>query len=319
MAMDTKLNYIKSLFEPEGRFDFSETDKLGSGLGKLNDWFKDQGFKNSLPLKSKPGFRKGQVWLVETSYLDYFGRLMSAAFPFLVVIVDESGQLEGESFCRVQPITPFVEYAASDDIVYNESDIVGFPFLVETWNEQPILSELLIYSVGYFDFEIGTQGNSLTVSLTKEQEDFRMFEVDNSAYLRHSVLSYLTFLEQRQTSDTGVIININDRVVFPNLFVNDVVVNDSFSIAAKTKIDNQNKYFEITDSIGTDSIKMRIKRNDNDFVISVFEPLEYELKTKDGKSLIPRKSNDRIIYTDVNPGLYFFTDSKDKIVTIRLK
>jgi hypothetical protein len=319
MAMDTKLNDIKSLFEPEGQFDFSEMDKLGNGLDKLNDKFKEQGLKNTLPFKSKPGFRKGQVWLVDTSYLDYYGRLMSTNYPFLVVIVDASGQLEGESFCRVQPITPFVEYVANDDFVYNEPDILGFPFLVETWNEQPILSEMLSYSVGYFDYEISTLGSSQNISLTKEQEDFRMFEVDNSAYLRHSVLSYLTFLEERQTSDTGVIININDRVVFPKLFVNDVIVKDSYAIAAKTKVDNQNKYFELTDSIGTDSFKIRIKRNDSDFVISVFAPIEFKLKTRDGKSLIPRKANDRIIFTDVNPGLYFFTDLNNKLITIRLK
>lgn len=317
--MEKKLTYIKSLFEPEIKLESLEMNKIGSGLKRLNDRFKEQNFNNAQQFRAKPRFRNGQVWLVDTSYFDYYGQLITTPYPFIVVIVDASGQLEGESFCRVQPISPFVELAANDDFIYKETDLVGFPFLVETWNEQPILPEILSYSVGYLDYEGRNQELNQQVSLTKEQQAFRIFEVDNSTYLRHSVLSYLRFLEERQTTDTGVVININERAVFPKLYVNDIIVEESYAIAAKTKIDNQNKYFELTDTIGKDSIKIRIKRNDNDFIISVFAPMELYLRSREGKSIIPIKANDRIIFTDLNAGVYFLSNLNNQVITIRLK
>ena len=48
-------------------------------------------------------------------------------------------------------VSPFVEFKADDDIFCNDSSIIGFPFIIETWNEQPILLDLIDNYLGYFE------------------------------------------------------------------------------------------------------------------------------------------------------------------------
>jgi hypothetical protein len=59
--------------------------------------------------------------------------------------------IANESFVRIQPISPFTEFQAADEILISDNSIVGFDFIIETWNEQPILTELLDEFVGELD------------------------------------------------------------------------------------------------------------------------------------------------------------------------
>ena len=90
-------------------------------------------------------------------------------------------------------------------------------------------------------------------------------------------------------------------------------------MAAKTKVDKQNKYFELSQQLNNETIKIRVKRNDDDFIISVYTTGDLVLKSNDGKSINRKKAEDRIIFTDVKPGLYFLENYNDNKITIRLK
>lgn len=318
--MDNKIRYIKSITEPlkditinvEANEKDLSFDKLKSLIGlNLN--------VETGKLKAKPTPRSGQLWLVKDSYDDYLTNLVQSSIPFIVLIVEANESLEDELFCRVQPISQFTEFVSEDDYTVNDPSILGFPFLIETWNEQPILNDILDYYLGSIDINefVSFKQN---VDLSEQQASFRKLEIDNSAFLRHSVLSFLSFLEERQTEDTGVVININKHIVKPVFFADDIRYDNHYAMAAKTGIDHSNKFFELEDNIDSDKIKIRIKRYMEDFVLSVYSDIEFTLKDKGNKELVGNKEEDRIIYSSLSPGLYYLESTKDKsLIKIRIK
>jgi hypothetical protein len=71
--------------------------------------------------------------------------------------------------------------------------------------------------------------------------------------------------------------------------------------------------------IGDDEFRIRIKRNDEDFVVSIYTLDEFVLKGNNGKIVKSIKADDRIIFTDVKPGLYFLENYNNNKITIRVK
>ena len=319
--MSKKVSYIKSIYAADTEFSFVnnlDEAKTNQRLTTLNSLFKKEAIATTIPIKAKPHLKRGQIWLVDSMYYDYCGNLVSANHSYLVLITDAEGDIEGECFCRVQPLSYFTEYVSKDDYTVDDASLVGFRFLVETWNEQPILCEILKYCVGVIEI-FGAPNLIETIILSDEQIQFRTLEVNDTAYLRNSVLTYLTFLEEKQTIDTNIVININEKPFRPKFYINDSLVGNSFLMAAKTKVDKQNKYFELSQQLNNETIKIRVKRNDDDFIISVYTTGDLVLKSNDGKSINRKKAEDRIIFTDVKPGLYFLENYNDNKITIRLK
>ncbi|MBK8344478.1 MAG: hypothetical protein IPL12_14915 [Bacteroidetes bacterium] len=67
------------------------------------------------------------------------------------MINSEQEEIEDENYTRVFIVSPFIELATQSDEVCNDPSIIGFPILIETWNDQPILTELLNEYVGYYE------------------------------------------------------------------------------------------------------------------------------------------------------------------------
>jgi hypothetical protein len=318
--MDDKIRYIQSLTESLKDFPFefeAQSDDVYFNQLKV---LADSKFSlEANTLKSKPTPRMGQLWIIKSSYEDYFTNRVESDTPFIVLIVEANENLENELFSRVQPVSPFIEFLAGDDYVVSDPSLIGFPFLIETWNEQPVLNEILDYSLGSFDIDqyISFKSN---IDLTEQKTAFRKSEVDNTAFLRHSILSYLKFLEERQTEDTGIIININQHVVKPAFFADEIKYNTHYAYAAKTGIDNSNKYFELEEKLASGDIKIRIKRNVEDFILSVYSDIEFVLKSNDNKVVVGTKAESRMIFTMLNPGLYYLESTSLKsLIKIRFK
>ena len=88
----------------------------------------------------------------------------------LVLITTDPESLDSDNeFVRVCPISPFIEMATSTDQICDDSSIVGFPFLVETWNEQPILVDLLDKYAGNYYSDLIEKDEVLNQS----QNEFR--------------------------------------------------------------------------------------------------------------------------------------------------
>jgi len=318
--MDDKIKYIQSLTGSLKDFSFEfEAESNDEYFNKLKSLAGSKFSFEAHTLKSKPTPRRGQLWLIKPTYEDYFINRVESDMPFIVLIVEANDTLENELFSRVQPVSIFTEFVAGDDYVVNDPSLIGFPFLVETWNEQPVLNEILDYSLGSFDIDqhISFKGN---VDLTEQKAAFRKLEVDNTAFLRHSVLSYLKFLEERQTEDTGIIISINQHIVKPAFFVDEIKYDTHYAYAAKTGIDNSNKYFEWEEKLALGNIKIRIKRNIEDFILSVYSDIEFVLRSSDNKVLAGSKAEGRMIFTMLNPGLYYLESASTKsLIKIRIK
>lgn len=318
--MDDKIRNIQSLTEPLKDFPFEfEVQSEDIYFNQLKVLADSMVSLEANTLKSKPTPRAGQLWIVKPSYEDYFTNLIESNIPFIVLIVEANENLENELFSRVQPVSPFIEFLAGDDYVVSDPSLIGFPFLIETWNEQPVLNEILDYSLGSFDIDqyISSKAN---VDLTDQKTAFRKLEVDSTTFLRHSILSYLKFMEERQTEDTGIIININQHIIKPAFFADEIKYDTHYDYAAKTGIDNSNKYFELEEKLASGDIKIRIKRNVEDFILSVYSDTEYILKSNDNKVLSGTKAEDRMIFTMLNPGLYYLESASSKsLIKIRLK
>lgn len=318
--MDDKIKYIQSLTGSLKDLPFEfEAESNDVYFNKLKTLAGSKFSLETHTLKSKPTPRRGQLWLIKSTYEDYFTNRVDSDVPFIVLIVEANDILENELFSRVQPVSIFTEFLAGDDYIVNDPSLIGFPFLIETWNEQPVLNEILDYSLGSFDIDqyVSFKGN---VDLTEEKDAFRKFEVDNTAFLRHSVLSYLKFLEERQTEDTGIIVSINQHIVKPAFFADEIKYDTHYAYAAKTGIDNSNKYFELEEKLPSGNIKIRIKRNIEDFILSVYSDVEFVLRSSDNKVLAGSKAEDRMIFTMLNPGLYYLKSaSTESVIKIRIK
>ncbi len=130
---------------------------------------------NIFQLKNRPGKKKGQIWLCKQQYYDVFGNEIIGKSPYLVLIVNDVDKFADKNFIRIQPISPFTEFTASDEILIKDDSVVGFDFIIETWNEQPILTDLLDEFVRSLDVE-SLKINETSSSLSRTQKEFRKAE-----------------------------------------------------------------------------------------------------------------------------------------------
>lgn len=188
------LHYLR---EPDDTYSLQEdTDiKLATEeyYQQLNDNLANientESFENSAVfINPFPGI--GQIWLCKQYYFDRLGKKIEGRIPYYVLIVDGPNILADLEFVRVQPISPFTEFNAKDDVVIDDERITGFKFFVEAWNEQPIEISLLDNYIGNLD--IKEQKSEQYICLSNEQKEFRELEIKNTAYLRQSILLYLS-------------------------------------------------------------------------------------------------------------------------------
>ena len=189
--MDKIIDFLQSQSENENVSENS-LDK-----GKLSKSFNDikkvvvsseVEEKTIIQLKTRPKTKKGQIWLCKQKYYDAFGNAIIGNIPYLVVVVSDIERLVNETFARIQPISPFTEFIANDEILITDNSLVGFDFIIETWNEQPVLTELLDEYVGKLDIE-SLKNKDTKLNLSDIQKEFRKVEIRNTAYLRQSIKS----------------------------------------------------------------------------------------------------------------------------------
>ena len=162
----------------------SENENISENLvskGKLSKSFNDIDNvivsseveeSNVFQLKSRPKTKKGQIWLCKQQYYDAFGNEIIGNSPYLVFIVSDVDKFAIENFIRIQPISPFTEFTANDEILIKDDSVVGFNFIIETWNEQPILTDLLDEFVGSLDIE-ALKIDETELNLSRTQKEFR--------------------------------------------------------------------------------------------------------------------------------------------------
>lgn len=274
-----------------------------------------------LELKSRPEIKKGQIWLCKQHYYDALGNEIIGNSPYLVFVVSDIDEFANNNFIRIQPISPFTEFTANDEMLIKDDSDVGFDFIIETWNEQPILTELLDKFVGNLDIET-IKIDETGFSLSKFQKEFRKAEIRNTGYLRQSVKSLIEFEEL--SDDKTVFLNIDNSLHFPkseNIEPKTISLfnepeQDYLVAAKKGNLKDRPTYF-LEKTIQEIDLKIKVIKDGINYVLSVKQPEKIEIKDIKGNTLKQTSPN---LYDEVERGLYFIkVNGIEYEIRIRLK
>jgi tetratricopeptide (TPR) repeat protein len=136
-----------------------------------------------------------EIWLCKKSFFGVNDIVIKCEEPYSVVIVMKPDSFNGEEFVRVQPVSKQIKFRSDEDILVEDETLLGYPFIIETWNEQPILTKLLDKKIGSIKNISGETEEQN--EYTEEQLSFRKSEIRRTAFLRQSVLSYIDSSEIR--------------------------------------------------------------------------------------------------------------------------
>jgi len=331
--MNTIIQFLKSQLDPfsEEVEKISSTEKDIEPLNKL--------FSNTSSivcqckhLKIQPRIQRGQIWTVKNEYDDFQCCLQKTSHPFIVLINSDLNDIGGESFVRVYVISPFIEMATSSDEVCEDPSIIGFLFLVETWNDQPILTEILDEYIGYYElkpesilrskvFELVAEPFSeypKTEKLSEAQRQFRDVEISRAKYINHSVVSLLSFLENIQSTDAGVVMSIFGSVEYPKFFIGHNEILPILALVAKSVIDTEDRYLLMENE--SLPFKIYIRKNEEGFIISVESPEKMELYSNSKEVIVGISNKEKTVFANLRPGKYTLHVEKIKQpIKIRLK
>lgn len=279
-------------------------------------------------LKIQPRIQRNQIWTVKNEYDNFLGISQKTSHPFFVLINNDHIDVEGELSLRVLIISPFIEMATQGDEVCNDHSIIGFPFLVETWNEQPILAELLDEYVGYYELKskslelvnesISDYLKATSETLSEAQQEFRDIEIKRSRYINHSVLSLLSFLEKRQSQDVGAVISIFGKTEYPKFNIDKTQKEPTLALAAKFCIDFEDKYLLLDNE--SLPFKIYISKNEDGFVLSVYTAEKLKLLTKHNEEITGLSNDEKTVFAKLQAGKYtLISEQVEETIKIRLK
>ena len=285
-------------------------------------------------LKIQPRIQRNQIWTVKNEYDDFQGISQKTSHPFIVLINNDPDDVEGELSVRVLIISPFIEMATPSDEVCNDHSLIGFPFLVETWNDQPILAELLDEYVGYYELKSKSFAKSEAFELVNEpitdylkadsetlseaQQEFRDIEISRAKYINHSVLSLLSFLENRQSQDAGAVISIFGKTEYPKFYIGQTQKEPTLALAAKSGIDGEDKYLLLDNE--SLPFKIFIRKNEDGFVLSVYTADKLKLVTNHNEEITGISNNEKTVFAKLQAGKYtLISEQVKESIKIRLK
>lgn len=320
--MNTILQFLKMEFDKE--IEGSGRMMIGSNdLIKINKLFTEARSNTHIShnIKLKPSIRKNQIWSVKKEYYDFLGIKQSVSIPLLIIVKTEPGDIQEEPFVRINVISPFLEFASSDDLVCNDASVIGFPFLIESWNDQPILTEILDEYLGYYEIEReNNRGEEIgeSIKLNNLQKEFRELEVAKAKHLNNSISSLLVFLENYQSQDCGVVISILNSSEFPKFYVGQNQQDSSYALAAKSLLDNEDKYIEYEQA--NLPYRIFIRKKYTGFVISVITKENIKLFDYYNEEIQGSKDKDKVVFDKLEKGLYFLkSEQVIEPVKIRIK
>lgn len=318
--MDVILDFLKDQFDmiSDNSNQFSASDQ---DLKKVNQLFYQQlveSYSNK-QFKIRPRIEKYQIWSVRSEYENFLGATQKASHPFIVLIISDPDEIAEERFVRVNVISPYIEFAAHDDLVCNDSSLIGFPFLVETWNDQPVLSEILDEYLGYFEIELDSRfgkiepsfeieseeaisGKSDIIRLNRFQREFREIEISRAMYLNSSILSLISFLEHRQSSDSGAIITLSNKSEFPKFYIGHNQKEPDYALVAKVGVDTEDKYlYYQTNDL---PFEIFIRKNEDGFILTITPFSDVVLMSSEKKEIEGISNLEKTVFSNLKKGLY---------------
>lgn len=266
------LDYLKEPTDKSNINDIDDFDKfkIEENFGNLLSLIPQKNNVVNLTNKkfkiSQPKVAINQLWLVKQNYIDHEGNFIAGSYPHYVLTSTEKENIGDMEFVRVQPISMFLNFASEGDIVVENEELMGFKFFIETWNEQPIQTSLL----DKFIEELNTEEFLLieNVLLSNEQKEFRKYEIRNTEYLRNSVSSFLSWDENKQSKNTGVIINIGNVPYYPPA-EHRTQQYSQYLVAAKSGGEDSSEYFTTEKNTIDIPYEIVVKKESNVFTIVI--------------------------------------------------
>lgn len=317
------MNIINKFLETETIQELDNIRTDSNGLGKLNALFT----KSITPppfLRILPKIRQNQIWTVKKNYLDYEGELQYSKHPMMVLITSDCEDLDQETqFVRGCPISPFVEMAGSDDQLCDDSSVTGFPFLIEVWNEQPMLVDILDKYVADYYAEM----RETVSNLDQEQMKFREIEISNARFLNRSILAYTNEMEKSENFSFSVDISFSDFIktkhmplmntARPRLI--DLPIGQEYASAAKTGnmiTDNDCIDFSAVDL----PFKIEVRKKARGYIMTIIPKVEISLRDNNNEQIEGVSNSERIVFENLKKGLYTISCPLiNEPITIRLK
>lgn len=282
---------------------------------RLNKSFADLGLREHQAFKILPRVKQYQIWLVKSVYFDYLGIERTTDHPFIVILESNPETINDEEFVRVNPISPFVEMYSQQEVICDDPEVIGFPFMIELWNSQPILVELLDKYLGYFEYQNIPKEN---VSISPDLLEFRKIEISRASFLNNSIRSLLGFFESTNENDRRVFVTFDGKRLIPkpeNYIVNS---EKSFLRAAKSgkKSELIIKNFEISEL----DFGVIITSTIEGYVVSVESKIAHKLLNSANEPLVPLFHIDRVVYSEIQKAIYYlYLEGINTPIVIRLK
>ncbi|MDR1883316.1 MAG: hypothetical protein LBR26_11135 [Prevotella sp.] len=321
--MNTIIQFLKG--DDISTKDIEQIDVSAEEVEKINQLFTKNvaARKVRSHLRMLPEVQKNQIWSIKSEYVDLLGNTQKTVNPFLVSIATDIDTIEDEEFIRIFVITPFVEMATEHDIVCKDASVIGFPFLVETWNEQPILTEILDSCLGYyevFDSFIEQEKSSAI------QKEFREVEILRAKYLNHSIRAMLNSIEINQEQEFSTIISIfgkNQYLSCPKEIqpANTFIVQEpalEYLAAAESGISKKDKCIQYqNEELPFD---IQIRKEVDGFIVSISPVSDIEIFDNNNKKCNGLSNNKKIVFSSLKNGLYtLYSKQIKEPVKIRLK
>lgn len=291
-------------------------------LAEINESFSQHPY-NKPTLHLLPSVKQNQIWSIKKEYLDYEGTLQINQVPMLVLSTTDPEYLDDDNgFIRVCPITPFVEMAADSDQVCDDLSILGFPFMIETWNEQPILLDLLDKFCGHYYADMTEQNDSLNM----DQRKFRELEISRARFLNHSIIAYTNESDRAKAFSFTVDLCYSNAVKTKHMprvnnmtpvFIN-LRDNEEYATAAK-----HGRVLSENDCIDFESeempIRIEVRKKSQKFVLTIIPKVEIQLISSDKKTINGTSNDERIVFDGLKSGLYIIILSDNKTISIRIR
>ena len=268
--MDTIIQFLRDEDKPANNAE--QIDVSAKDVESINNLFAGRDIARPGHLRMRPKVGKNQIWSVKSEYIDFLGNRQSISHPLIVSIVTDIDEIEDEEFVRVYVVSPFVEMATEHDEVCRDASIIGFPFLIEIWNEQPVLTEILDSYLGYYEV--------VNSSIKQEKPNpvqgmFREVEISRAKYLNHSIMVLLACFENVQAHEFTANISFFGHTQHlhyqkekpsSNVFILQEPQVE-YSTAAKSGITKQDKYIEYNEQ--SLPFNIQIRKNDEGFILTV--------------------------------------------------
>lgn len=266
-----------------------------------------------------------QVWSVKNEYFDFLGNKQTISHPIFVSLLTDSDNFEEEDFVLVFVISPFIEMGTQQDDICNDASIIGFSFLIENWNEQPILTEILDEYIGYYEVKRNFNEKG---KLSPIQKQFREVEIARARFLNNSVSALVEFVELNQNNEFGVVISVSGQTLFGScLKAEDEFISNEPTVKLPNLKDDISSKLGIIKKTKSVSFKdeqlpfeIQVRKNEDGFVMSFLTDYKIELFDSNNKKISPFSNKEKSVFSTLKKGLYTLNYKNiQEPIKIRLK